>query len=139
MEWSRAIRYRHHLSCVMIDVDFFKQINEPTGIWSETVFSSSWPRPLGANVASPDYICRWGGDEFGVLLPETDEQGACTWAERCCAALADTEFYAGPHKLRITASFGVAQRYKDMQTQNNCSHLADQALLVAKEPGDNEW
>ena len=86
-------------------------------------------------VASPDYVCRWGGDQFCVLLPETDEQGACTWAERCCSALVESKFYAESHKLSITASLGVAQRNDGMESPRPLLALAEQALSVAKQAG----
>jgi two-component system, cell cycle response regulator len=135
LEWNRAIRYRHHLSCVMIDVDFFKQINDTYGHLVGDRVLKFLAETVRDKCRNPDYVFRWGGDEFSVLLPQTDEQGACTWAERCCAVLTDTEFSSGPYTLRITASFGVAQRHKEMQNPEQLFHLADQALLAAKRAG----
>jgi diguanylate cyclase (GGDEF)-like protein len=134
-EWSRAIRHAHHLSCVMIDVDFFKQTNDTYGHLAGDELLKALAQTIEGLCRHSDYVCRWGGDEFCVLLPETDEQGACAWAERCCSALLKSTFRAGSHKLPITASFGVAQRYKHMQNPERLIHLADQALLLAKKAG----
>ncbi len=82
-----------------------------------------------------DYVCRWGGDEFCVPLPETDEYGACIWADPCCSVLAETTFRAGSHGLPLNASFGVAQRHADMQGPEQLLRLADQEVLWAKRAG----
>jgi two-component system, cell cycle response regulator len=135
MEWTRAIRHDHHLSCVMIDVDFFKQTNDTHGHLVGDAVLKSLAEVVKAKCRTSDCLCRWGGDEFCVLLPETDEQGACIWAERCCSTLAENKLCTGLNKLPITASFGVAQSYRSMQSPEQLLHLADQALLAAKRAG----
>jgi len=134
-EWSRAIRYRHPLSCAMIDVDFFKQTNDTYGHSAGDSMLTGLARTIEAHCRRSDYLCRWGGDEFCALLPETDEQGALIWAERCRSILLETEVCVGTDKLPIRASFGVAQRYENMQSHEQLLDLADQALLEAKRTG----
>ena len=134
-EWSRAVRYDLRLSCAMIDVDHFKAINDTYGHLAGDEVLRDLARLLVGSCRGSDYVCRWGGDEFYVLLPETDEKSACTWAERCCLALAETEFCVGQKKLAIAASFGVAQCHEDMQNAQQVLGLADQALFAAKKAG----
>ena len=134
-EWRRAIRYRHHLSCVMIDVDFFKQINDTYGHLAGDSILTALVKSIKGACRDHDRLCRWGGDEFFVLLPETDEHGACAWAERCCSAVMEAEFCTGPNHLTITASFGVAQRDEEMRNPKQLLDLADQALRMAKKAG----
>jgi two-component system, cell cycle response regulator len=134
-EWQRSIRYHHPLSCVMVDIDFFKKINDTYGHLVGDHVLKYLAQSLEGLSRRPDYICRWGGEEFCVLLPETDEQGACVWAQRCCSAIADAEFSTGQHNLTMTASFGVAQQQPDMQGVEDLLGHADQALYAAKRAG----
>ncbi len=134
-EWSRATRYRQHLSCVMIDVDFFKHANDTYGHLVGDSILTALVKSIEGTCRNSDYLCRWGGDEFFVLLPETDEEEACAWAERCCSAVTEAGFCGGPDKLTITASFGVAQRDTAMRNPKQLLDLADQALRLAKRAG----
>lgn len=136
-EWSRAIRYHHPLSCVMVDVDFFKKINDTYGHLVGDQALKFLAKSLEHQSRSPDYICRWGGEEFCILLPETDEQGARTWAERCCLALGKTNFCPGHPNVTMTASFGVAEQQREMQKPEQLLDQADQALFAAKRAGRN--
>jgi two-component system, cell cycle response regulator len=134
-EWSRAVRYHHPLSCVMVDVDFFKKINDTYGHLVGDHVLKFLAQSLEGQSRCPDYLCRWGGEEFCVLLPETDENGAYTWAERCCSAIAAAEFSTDQHNLTMTASFGVAQRQDGMQKPEELLGRADRALYAAKRAG----
>jgi two-component system, cell cycle response regulator len=134
-EWSRAVRYGHPLSCAMIDVDFFKQINDTYGHSVGDSTLTALARTIERNCRRSDYLCRWGGDEFCALLPETDEQGALIWAERCRQRLLETDVCVGSQRLPIRASFGVAQRHEDMLAHQQLLDLADHALLEAKRAG----
>jgi two-component system, cell cycle response regulator len=134
-EWGRAIRHGQPLSAAMIDVDRFKQTNDTYGHSAGDGMLTELARTIERNCRRSDFLCRWGGDEFCALLPETDEQGALVWAERCRSILLNTEICAGSAKLPICASFGVAQRYDNMQGPNQLLDLADRALLAAKRAG----
>jgi len=135
MEWNRVLRYHHPLSCVMVDVDYFKKINDTYGHLAGDHVLKSLSQSLEAQSRATDHICRWGGEEFCLLLPETNEQGAHLWAERCCAAIAETAFSSGRHRLTMTASFGVAEWREDLQSPEHLLDLADQALYAAKRAG----
>jgi two-component system, cell cycle response regulator len=133
-EWNRASRHGHPLSCVMVDVDFFKRINDTYGHLVGDHVLKFLAKSLEGQTRCADYVCRWGGEEFCVLLPETDEEGACTWAERCSQAIAELEFCSDRH-ITMTASFGAAQRQEEMQDPEELLGLCDQALYAAKRAG----
>ena len=136
-EWNRAIRHQLPLSCVMVDVDYFKRINDTYGHMIGDHVLKFFAQSLEGLSRCSDYICRWGGEEFCILLPETDEEGARVWAERSCAAIAEMDFASDQHAITMTASFGVAQRQDAMDSPKKLLNQADQALYEAKKTGRN--
>ena len=134
-EWERATRYDHSLSCVMLDVDFFKKVNDTHGHSAGDAALQLVAGVLLDSCRTTDVVCRYGGDEFCVLLPETGERGAATWAERVRQAIADTSFPAADQSFNVTASIGVAERIGRADNAESLIDAADQALLVAKETG----
>jgi diguanylate cyclase (GGDEF)-like protein len=136
-EWGRAIRYSHPLSCVMWDVDHFKPINDTHGHFVGDESLRSLSRLAESSCRRSDYMCRWGGDEFFVIMPETNEEGASCWAERLCSAIAGTGFSFRGQAMSITASFGVAERQEFMQSPKQMLDLVDHAMYEAKKAGRN--
>ncbi|MDB5385025.1 MAG: hypothetical protein JWM11_671 [Planctomycetaceae bacterium] len=136
-EWSRANRQRTDLSCVMIDVDFFKSINDLHGHLLGDVVLKSIAQRLVEVCRDYDNVYRYGGEEFCIVLPETSEDGAMTCAERCRASIAASPIVAGDRSIPVTASFGVAVRTDSMATPGQLISAADHALLVAKSSGRN--
>ncbi len=136
-EWERATRHGRPLSCVMIDLDFFKRINDEHGHASGDLALQAVARLLCDQGRSSDILCRYGGEEFCVLVPETDELGAVRWAERVRDVISETPLAVGDLTLPITASFGVAERLADTAGPEQLVELADQALAVAKYSGRN--
>ncbi len=134
-EWARAERLRLPLSCVMIDLDFFKRINDVHGHPAGDNVLKQAARLMIEKTRSSDSVCRYGGEEFCVLLPETSEESATAWAERVRIALASERIGVGGEPLQITGSFGIAERYEDTQTPGQLIDQADQALLCAKRTG----
>jgi two-component system, cell cycle response regulator len=135
MEWSRSIRYGHPLTCVMLDVDFFKRINDTSGHLAGDNVLKTLAKTLQSVCRQADYVGRYGGDEFCILLSETDEQGALVWAERCRSAIAATVFGSGARRFAMTASFGVAERSPSMDIAEHLLECADHALLAAEQGG----
>lgn len=136
-EIVRSDRYQSHLSIIMLDIDHFKTINDTYGHQAGDTVLKVVAQVAQESVRKNDELIRWGGEEFIVLLPNTDLEGALLSAERLRAAIADT-FIKTPHEdLRITASFGVA--VKDKNTPNLETLLArvDQAMYIAKYKGRN--
>ncbi|MCA9143382.1 MAG: diguanylate cyclase [Planctomycetales bacterium] len=134
-EWSRARRHHIPLSAVMIDIDFFKRINDTYGHRVGDQALRAVAKVLQESCRGSDVIGRYGGEEFCVLLPETDESHAIAWAERVRERLASKDKLVDGLSTSITASFGVAERLADTNQPDTLVDLADQALLVAKRSG----
>ena len=134
-EWHRSARLQLPLSCVMMDLDFFKQINDVYGhLGGDSVLKCVAELLLDTSRAS-DTVCRFGGEEFCILLPETDESDAVVWAERARLRLGALRIPKELKDMRVTGSFGVAQRRNDIPDAEGLVELADQALLCAKRMG----
>lgn len=136
-EWRRSCRAGYPLSCAMIDVDFFKKINDTHGHAVGDALLRLVSRLLETVCRKSDCICRYGGEEFAVLLPNTDEQEALAWAERYRLALAETPLVSDGMSIRVTASVGVAQREDGVTSPEKLLDSADHALLEAKRLGRN--
>ncbi len=136
-EWERAARYDHPLSCVMVDLDFFKRINDTHGHATGDATLVAVASLLTSQCRPSDILCRYGGEEFCALLPETNEAGGAEWAERVRVAVTEAPIHAGDVALRVTASLGVAQRLEDTASPERLVELADQGLAVAKQSGRN--
>lgn len=134
-EVSRCRRFSHPVSVVLLDLDDYKSINDDLGhaAGDETlreVANLLLKHSRGINV-----ICRYGGDEFAVLLVETSKAGARLYADRIRQVLATHQF---PHGRRVTASFGVASLPEDVTpVTDELIRAADEALYAAKRAGKN--
>jgi len=133
----RAKRSHSPLSCVMTDLDCFKRINDVYGHPAGDSVLRCAAELLIDNSRAADLICRYGGEEFCVMLPDTDAEGAAVWAERTRRRLAALRFPFGEQGERITGSFGIAQCCDETQNAEQLIDLADQALLQAKRLGRN--
>ena len=134
-EFERAKRFHLPLSCVMMDIDFFKRINDIHGHPSGDACLKMVADLLTDGCRASDLVCRYGGEEFCAMLPETGEQGAALWAERVRQRLASLVIPIGGKEIRITGSFGTAENHDDTQTPEQLVDQADQALLCAKQSG----
>ncbi len=130
---AAAIQYQRPLACVMLDVDHFKSVNDRFG---HRVGDQVLERVAGAvraNLNGGGLICRYGGEEFCVLLPGGDTDAARQAAEQFRAAVASEEI----GETRVTASFGVAALHQNVQFPADILEQADQALYAAKRTGRN--
>ena len=134
-EWSRARRYGLPLSVVMFDIDFFKRINDTYGHPVGDTAIQQTARLMEENCRASDVLCRYSGDEFVALLPETDEEHSAVWAERLRTKINTTQLDVGGVHLPISCSFGVAERDDSMTGPEDLIDAADQALLAAKKAG----
>lgn len=134
-EFARVCRYGGHLSCIMIDLDHFKRINDTYGHAAGDLILSSSARYIASRLREPDLFCRYGGEEFVILLPGTDQGGGVTLAEELRAGLSGLALKFGDAQLSLTASFGVAEIHAQCSTLEHLLSLADQALYQAKENG----
>ncbi len=134
-EFERSERHHFPISCVMIDLDFFKQINDTHGHPAGDEVLRTVAGVLNSYTRSGDIIGRYGGEEFCAILSGADECQAVEWAERIRKKLAQTVIKVSGNTLHVSASFGAAQRLEDISTPDQLVDLADQALLIAKRAG----
>lgn len=134
-EWYRTKRYQLPLSCVMVDLDFFKLINDIYGHQVGDGTLKSVADLLLECSRRSDSVCRYGGEEFCILLPEAGEADAAAWAERVRIKMAALQIPAGDKLIHLSGSFGVSQRHDDTATPEALVDQADQALLCAKRTG----
>ena len=137
LEWARSHRYEFPMACVMIDLDYFKRVNDTFGHHAGDRVLKIVAEQLKSHCRASDYICRHGGEELCVLLPHTDEAGAAAWAEHTRQAIASAPVLFGEHSMQLTASFGVSERLVQDDTMEQMIDRADQSLLVAKKSGRN--
>ncbi|MEX1040465.1 MAG: diguanylate cyclase [Pirellulaceae bacterium] len=136
-EWSRTRRCRLPLSCVVFDLDFFKRVNDTYGHRAGDQVLRKIAELFRDSSRQSDLLCRQGGEEFCILLPETTLEQASSWAERLRAKFAAEIFELDSVVLNVTASFGVAEILADMEELPELIEVADQCLLQAKSSGRN--
>ena len=138
-EVERAGRYGHQLSLLMIDIDNFKGYNDAYGHPAGDDALRKLARVMSRAVRGCDFIARYGGDEFVVVLPETDQPEAKTIGERLRMLVSKTKFDGsqGDKESEITVSAGLATFPKDAQTKEDLVKRADQALYQAKSKNRN--
>jgi diguanylate cyclase (GGDEF)-like protein/hemerythrin-like metal-binding protein len=133
-EFSRARRYHQPLSLVLLDLDHFKNVNDGYGHPAGDKVLEGTARLLESRVRESDLVARWGGEEFAVLAPMTDADGAVQLAGKIRGLMEGTQF--GPVGA-VTASFGVAEMRPD-DTIEAMLHRVDEALYGAKDSGRNQ-
>lgn len=136
---QRAVRGNQPLSLMMTDIDHFKAVNDTHGHQAGDDVLREIGKRLRANVRPTDVVCRTGGEEFVVLMPNTPGDLACAAAERIRKAVAAAEFpvLGGTKDLRITVSAGVSTLQGAGDTIDDLMHRADTALYQAKTGGRN--
>jgi len=130
-------RYEKPLSLLVIDIDHFKKINDTYGHDVGDVVLKAFADVLGGIVRKSDICARFGGEEFLVLLPNTDLEGARVLAERIRATVAKKPVEHGSIVIVFTVSIGISQYRKGMQNIDELIKEADIALYRAKEGGRN--
>ena len=133
VEFNRAQRYRHNLACIMADIDHFKRINDEYGHQVGDEVLTRISGILIDTLRDTDVVCRYGGEEFCLILTETGEQGAHNTAERICQAVAAEPIDGIP----VTISLGVASIETAAANPSVLLEYADKALYRAKNSGRN--
>lgn len=137
-EISYSKRHGHHLSLVMMDIDNFKGINDTYGHLVGDKVLKEVARILLEYVRSSDVVCRYGGEEFTVILPETDTKEALETADRIKRKIEEFRITDEKGKIiYVTVSIGVATYPKDGTTSRLLLNNADHALYAAKLKGKN--
>jgi two-component system cell cycle response regulator len=137
LELMRAERHKSPLAFVMLDVDHFKPLNDTYGHQAGDLGLRAVADILKAGVRQYDVVARYGGDEFGLLLPQTDEAGALTCAERIRIGVKHLKI-EGIEKPGLTASIGVGvYPHPGVASVDELIKVADAALYEAKRGGRN--
>jgi diguanylate cyclase (GGDEF)-like protein/PAS domain S-box-containing protein len=131
--WASAVRYGHPLSFIMVDVDHFKAVNDRFGHSTGDVVLQKVGETLRAAARDCDLVCRYGGEEFCILLPHLEIQQAAAAAERYREAVQAMRF----EQFTITVSLGVAAKSGLETSSQDLLELADKALYAAKRGGRN--
>lgn len=136
-EFARARRYNKPLSLIVFDIDDFKQINDSNGHVAGDRILQNLSNIISVDLREIDLLGRIGGDEFAVLVPETDLQGACEVAERLRLATAAERGSDGQKVIEHTLSLGVATLASEDTSIDMALRRADSALYASKHAGKN--
>ena len=136
-EIKRARRFRSSLSLIMFDIDFFKNINDDFGHSAGDQVLVEIADTCRRILRETDILGRLGGEEFGVLLPHTNIEGAATVAEFLRAAVEELNINFSSETIKITASFGVTELKGTDQEIRIMLDRADVSLYKAKNKGRN--
>lgn len=136
-EIERSHRYSRPLSLLMIDVDFFKKINDQYGHSAGDEVLRSMGKLFNDTIRGMDIAGRIGGEEFCVFLPETDIESAAEAAERIRSRFEKLKITAGANEIKATLSTGVSKLIVSDTSPETIMERADKALYLAKENGRN--
>ncbi len=136
-EWAAALRSNRPLSCLVLDLDRFKDINDSYGHDIGDLVLRQASAVLRKEARTEDGICRIGGEEFLVICVDTPLAAATQLGERLRNAVARTRFSNGAVSCTTSLSVGAAQRTADMQRADELLKAADNALYAAKAAGRN--
>lgn len=137
-EIKRARRHHLPISAIMLDIDKFKNINDTYGHDTGDYILSCFASMLKSHIREIDIVGRIGGEEFGILLPNTKAEDAMKLAERIRQYVQTGNCISQDVEIKLTASFGVAQYHLDLKDLDELLKEADIALYQAKNAGRNK-
>ncbi len=142
LDCAKRIQQSHQdgspLSCVLLDIDFFKHINDTYGHSAGDQALQVVAKSINDHLRSDDRLYRYGGDEFCILLPSVDDAIASKRVKQILGAISKIELRAGDRKFHIRCSAGIASWREDIRAPGQLVDLADEALLLAKKSGRNQ-
>jgi len=136
-EYSRWQRYSSPLSLAVADIDLFKRINDTYGHVAGDKVLKVIAKLLSEDLREADFICRYGGEEFVILFPETESTNAVSVLEKVRHRVASCPFHFKKNPVQITVSFGVSQ-FIEGDTVVSVFKRADKGLYRAKELGRDQ-
>ena len=131
-------RYETEFSLIIIDIDYFKKFNDNFGHQCGDRVLRAVAQTLKKNVRATDIVCRYGGEEMSIILPNIGYNDAIFTAQKLCKMVAEQEVRANDKTTNVTISLGVATFPKDAQTTQDLIKTADERLYHAKENGRNQ-
>ena len=138
-EVIRSDRYGTPLSISILDIDHFKKVNDTYGHTTGDEALRSVAAKLRDHIRHPDVIGRYGGEEFLIVLPNSEAKAAAEQASRLCREIRKTQIEANDHILSVTISVGIAQLRIRQENWEGVLHRADEALYQAKNAGRDQW
>jgi len=138
-EVIRSNRYDTPLSISLLDLDHFKDINDTYGHTTGDEALRSVSARLREQIRHPDTIGRYGGEEFLIVLPNSEIKAAGEQAERLCQTIRSLQIETNDHSFKVTISIGVAQYRIGQENWEQFLHRADEALYKAKDVGRDQW
>lgn len=135
-EFQRWKRYNNKLTLCLVDIDKFKGVNDTYGHKAGDIVLRTVAKKCASKIRKSDYFCRYGGEEFALILPETDLSSAISVAETLRESIEKCSFQYAEESVGITISCGLAQ-IKNNDTLDKLFQRADKALYKAKESGRN--
>jgi len=138
-EVMRAERYKSLFSISVVDIDHFKLINDNYGhpIGDEVLRHVALQ--LRDGIRHPDMVGRYGGEEFIILLPNSNKDASAEQAERLCKQIHDSKAIVKEHEIHVTVSIGIAQFHSGEDSWHSLLKRADNAMFEAKALGRNRW
>ena len=132
-------RYETEFSMIILDIDFFKKFNDTFGHQAGDAVLRQVAQTLKKNVRATDIVCRYGGEEMSIILPNTGKDVAYSTAEKICQRVSDRKFKLSNDKeTSVTISLGVATFPYDGQSASDIIDAADKRLYNAKHNGRNQ-
>jgi two-component system cell cycle response regulator len=137
--FDESQRYERPLSLVLIDIDFFKKVNDTHGHAAGDQVLQAVSRMFHDSIRSSDLAARYGGEEFAVMMPETDREDAISFAEKVRSTIEATPINTETGEIRVTVSIGVATVPRSkLRTAREVIEAADRSLYRAKRQGRNQ-
>ena len=136
-EIERSGKFNYKFSCLMIDIDYFKDFNDRYGHIVGDAILRELSRTIQGNIRQIDLIGRYGGEEFSIILSETDKDAAGLAAERIRLAVQNKHIRVYDEELKITVSIGISTCPYDGKEIEILIDKADSALYQAKQAGRN--
>ena len=136
-EKRRAARYNLPLSLIMVDIDWFKKINDSYGHEAGNVVLKQLSAIIKECIRDVDIFARYGGEEFAVILPQTPQKDALAIGERIRTRVEEETIETEPGRIKITVSVGLSSYPENGHSEEELVSIADQALYRAKGEGRN--
>lgn len=132
-EVERARRFKNELSMIFLDLDYFKEVNDKHGHLRGSKLLKEVALLILRTIRNIDMACRYGGDEFIILMPETSKKNAVLVAEKLRGAMREAVFLRDEGiNAHLTGSFGVASFPQDADNKEDLIHMADHAMYKVK-------
>ncbi len=136
-EIQRCARSGGKFTVLFLDIDYFKMVNDSKGHWVGSKLIRELGQIIKSNVRGADYPFRYGGDEYVVILIDTDAKQAVHVAERIRKCVEGTDFLIDGHNIRLTVSIGLATYPDHAATSEEVMKLADEAMYYGKSKSRN--